>query len=118
VATEQELTKLPKHVKVGVYNYKVEPDDAAAYDYGYLGCCLNRSRRITLDPRQSDTEIRQTLLHEILHAIGSAFEIPEVERHTTAGADSKVTDKIDLLASGLLMFLRDNPGVVEWLREP
>jgi hypothetical protein len=108
---------MPTEVLIGPYRWSVGVDGEAAYDYSYLGVCLNRSKRIKLDPRQSDTEIPQTFIHEVLHAIGFAYEIEALDRHTL-NDQRVITDKIDLMASGWLQFLRANPGVVRWLMEP
>lgn len=114
MATPSALAAVPKTIQVGPYQYTVELDGTAAYDYSYLGVCLYRSKRINLDPLQADTELPQTLIHEVLHAIGQAYEIDEWGRHKTDD-HGKVIDKIDLMASGLLQWLRANPAVVAWL---
>lgn len=115
--TEEGESKTPKEFRVGPFRYEVSFDGEAAYDYSYLGVCLYRSRRIKLDPRQSDREVQQTFLHEAIHAIGNAFEIREWDRHKTDDK-GEVTDKIDLMASALLQFIRDNPKVIAWLQKP
>ncbi len=114
--TEDAERKTPKEFRVGPFRYEVSFDGEASYDYNYMGVCLYRSRRIKLDPRQSDTELPQTLLHEAIHAIGNAFEIPAWDRHQT-NDKGEVTDKIDLMASALLQFIRENPKVVAWLQK-
>ncbi|RJQ27034.1 hypothetical protein C4577_01810 [Candidatus Parcubacteria bacterium] len=114
MATEKAIAETPKEFVCGPYRYTIDFDGEASYDYSYLGVCLNRSRRIKLDPRQSDTELPQTLLHEAIHALGGAYEIKEWRGHTTDAAGN-VTDKIDLMASALLQFIRVNPKLVEWL---
>ncbi len=115
MSTKRAEDATPECLYIGPYEYTVSFDGEASYDHDYLGVCLNRSRRIKLDPRQSDTELPQTLLHETLHAIGSVYGIDEWSRHKT-DSDGKLTDKIDLMASSLLVFLRENKEVVEWLR--
>jgi hypothetical protein len=116
MATEQAMTLVPTQVVCGPYRYTVSFDGETCYDYNYSGVALFRSKRIKLDPRMSDTELPQTFLHEVLHALGNAFEIVAWERHTT-DANQQITDKIDLMASALLQFLRANPLVVGWLVE-
>jgi hypothetical protein len=116
MATESAIQAVPAELTVGPYRYSVSFDGEAAYDYSFWGVCLFRSKRIKLDPRQADTELPQTLLHEVIHALGGAYEITEWDRHKT-DSDQKITDKIDLMASALLRFIRDNPAVVKWLQE-
>lgn len=116
MATERAITSVPQELIVGPYRYAISFDGEAAYDYHYLGVCLNRSRRLKLDPRQADTELPQTLLHEAIHALGNAYEIPEWSQHKT-DADGRITDKIDLMTSALLTFIRQNPELIRWLQE-
>lgn len=114
--TNNAEQQCPREVIVGPYRYGVEFDGQASYDHSFLGVCLNRSRRLKLDPRQSDTELPMTFLHEVLHALGSAYEIKEWARHTFNDKE-ECTDKIDLMASALLQFIRTNPDVVRWLQK-
>ncbi len=116
MATEEALAKTPKEILIGPFKYIIDFDDVASYEYDFLGVCLNRSRKIELDPRQSNTELPQTLLHEIIHALGQAYEIEEWRKHTT-NSDGKVTDKIDLMASAFLQLIRNNPSFITWLQE-
>ena len=116
MASESAIQRVPSEFHTGPYKYSVSFDGEAAYDYSYYGVALYRSKRIKLDPRQADTELPQTLLHEILHALGHAFEITEWDRHKT-NDKQEVTDKIDLMASALLQFIRRNPNLIQWLQE-
>jgi hypothetical protein len=115
MASEEAIRLVPTSVLVGPYTYAISFDVDASYDYGYLGAALYRSRRIKLDPRQADTELPQTLLHEVIYALGNAYEIEAWDRHTTDDKQ-KITDKIDLMATAMLQFIRTNPDLVDWLR--
>lgn len=114
MATERAIAALPTAVRIGPYRYAIGTDAEAAYDYSFFGVCLNNSRRIKLDPRQSDTELPQTLLHEVLHAIGSVHEIAELRAHKT-DTNGHTTDQIDLMATAILTFLRSNPEITQYL---
>ena len=114
MASEATIQATPRTLHVGPFTYAISYDGEASYDYDYMGTTLFRSRRIRLDPRQSDTEAPQTFLHEAIHAIGNAWEIHAWERHTL-DERQHVTDSIDLMASAMLMFLRANPEAVAWL---
>jgi hypothetical protein len=116
MATEKVIEAIPKSLVAGPYTYQISFDGEASYDYSYYGVCLYMSKRLKLDPRQADTELPQTLLHEALHALGHAYQIEEWDRHKT-NDQGKVTDKIDLMASALLTFIRQNPKVIQWLQE-
>lgn len=116
MASDKAQKSTPESVIVGPYRYSISFDGEAAYDYHYLGVCLYRTRRLKLDPRQADTELPQTFLHEIIHALGDAYGIQEWDRHKT-DSDGHVTDKIDLMATAMLSFIRDNPNAVKWMQE-
>lgn len=116
MATDADMGQVPIQLAVGPYTYDVGFDSEASYDYDYLGVTLNRSRRIKLDPRQSATELPRTLLHEALHALGCTYEIDEWRRHKV-NDKGDVTDKIDMMASALLTFIRANPATVAWLQQ-
>lgn len=116
MATKEAVEKTPKEFIAGPYRYSISFDGEAAYDYSYYGVCLYMSKRLKLDPRQADTELPQTLLHEALHALGKAYEIDEWICHKT-NDQGKVTDKIDMMASALLTFMRQNPELICWLQE-
>lgn len=115
MSSESSQGDTPKEVIVGPYRYKVCFDSEAAYDYHYLGVCLYGSRRLKLDPRQADTELPQTMMHEILHALGNAYGITEWDRHKT-DEHGDITDKIDLMATALLTYIRSNPDVIKWMQ--
>jgi hypothetical protein len=116
MATEPAIKATPTATQVGVYRYGITFDGDESYDHGYLGICLNMSRRIKIDPRQSDTEIPQTFLHKILHALGCTYEIDAWRGHTHDD-HGRVTDKIDLMSAALLGWIRSNPEIVKWLQE-
>lgn len=116
MSTTNACAKVPKEVVVGPFQYKIDFDAEASYDYSYLGVALFRSKRIKLDPRQSDTELPQTFLHEILHALGNTYEI-EVWDHHAVDQNGTCLDQIDLMATALLEFMRRNPKAIKWLIE-
>ncbi len=116
MSSEITRTNTPTHLFIGPYKYTVVYDAEAAFEYGFSGSTLFRSKRILLDPMQSDTEIPQTLLHEALHGLGSAYEIKEWVKHNVDD-DGKSIDKIDLMASALIQWMRQNRETIEWLMD-
>ena len=116
MATDSQLEQVPAELRIGSYRWAVSSDAENSYDYDYFGVTLVRSKRIKISPQQSDTDLRQTVLHEALHALGVAYEIKEWTRHTV-DEDDKVTDKIELMAMSLIQFMRENPNVIKWLQE-
>jgi hypothetical protein len=117
MATPDALASIPAVVQIGPYAYAVSAEGDYTYEHNVMGTVLHRSCRIVLDPLQANTELPQTLLHEILHALGTVLEIPGWEKHTKdeKGED---TDQINLMATVLLMWLRANPDVVRWMVSP
>lgn len=115
MATANIINGTPCFTEIGPFHYEIGFDADASYDYGFLGACLYRSKRIKLDPRQSDTHVPQTLLHEILHALGNAYEIDAWEKHVL-NDKQQVTDKLDLMATAFLQWLKTNPEIVAWLQ--
>ena len=114
MASESAIRATPTATQVGPYRYTISFDGEGAYDYGYNGVTLYRTRRMRLDPMVPDTALPQTMMHEVLHALGNAYEIRDWDRHTF-DSNQNATDKIDLMATALLQWLRANPRTVEWL---
>lgn len=85
------------------------------YENDYNGSTAFRSRKIRLNPKAPDTQLPCTLLHEALHALGEAYEIAYWRDHINAEAYNKDGDKIDLMARTLLLFMRSNPKIINWL---
>jgi hypothetical protein len=105
---------LPSVLKVAFFEYKIEVDGQEAWEWNHAGRTHYRSRRITLHDRLPPTEQPVTLLHEILHALGEAYEISYWTDHEEK--DGKQIDKIDMMAKALLLLIRENPQIVEYLR--
>lgn len=76
---------------------------------GLFGRCDNASAIITVCPGQDAHGSRDTLLHEVLHAIlhqqGYNNQYKEEERYVRP------------LATGLITVLRENPTLVKYLTE-
>lgn len=116
MATEKAMADVPKSVWCGPYEYGVEFSTSHTYCYDCVGCCAYREHKIYLAPVASDTALPQTLMHEVLHALGEAYEINEWRNHSQdKDVNNKPMDKIDMMAKALLQFIRENPKVVEWL---
>ena len=82
-------------------------EKAAGYGGGHgFGHVNHHSLTIELQSDQAEAQKRDTLLHEVIHAIDFAVHLELKERHVHA------------LAAGLLCVLRDNPELVERLTAP
>jgi Zn-dependent peptidase ImmA (M78 family) len=113
--------KMPTKVKIGTQNWTIversaDLDDALSSSaYGYT---LTRSSTIVIDAGATPSRKRQTLLHELLHAIRYSFGNMIVP--SSNDDESKTTDAwehyfIGIYEEGVLAILRDNPAVTEYL---
>lgn len=71
-----------------------------------LGLCYPTECRIELRDDQSLIEMKDTLLHELCHAV----------LHTQGREGHELEEYfVRALASGLIGIFQDNPGLAEWL---
>ena len=92
---------IPRYLKIGPFSYTVElhegywnKDDVRVY-----GEVDERSATINLDVDASPEVVRDSILHEIIHAILMMY-------------DKDDEDLVRLLAPMLLQVMRDNPKLV------
>jgi Zn-dependent peptidase ImmA (M78 family) len=113
--------KMPTKVKIGTQNWTVierssNMDDALSSSaYGYT---LVRSSTIIIDADATPSRKRQTLLHELLHAI--RYSMGNLTIPSSSDDESKTTDAwehyfIGIYEEGVLAILRDNPLVTAYL---
>jgi Zn-dependent peptidase ImmA (M78 family) len=113
--------KMPTKVKIGTQSWTVierssNMDDALSSSaYGYT---LVRSSTIIIDADAPPSRKRQTLLHELLHAI--RYSMGNSTIPATSDDESKTTDAwehyfIGIYEEGVLAILRDNPLVTAYL---
>ena len=104
---------LPATVQVGAYAYTIQVCAEIGRDLGHDGNHNRTLQRIRLNPSQGPDSLRDTLLHEILHAVCSNSGLD--------GADEefkKVEEQfIYLVVPGLLGVIRDNPLLLAYLQE-
>lgn len=103
---------IPKRITVGPYRFTLTLDenaclrDSVAQGSDHLfGLMLPFEQKIVVNPRQGDDMKRDTVLHEVLHAIllGMGLEDDLEER------------VISTVSPALLDTLRRNPDLVEYL---
>ena len=108
---------MPTKIKVGSQTWQVmektrKSDLSLSEDsFGYT---LPRENLIILDSSMSESRKRQTLLHEILHAIKFSFGSPVTPKKTD---EPEIWEHyyIAMYEEGLLLVLRDNPGLLAYL---
>lgn len=98
---------LPAELRIGPHTYRVRLSDKLE-EYGHTD---NRQSKIRLAGWQADGQLRDTLLHEALHAIvwcsgGSRL---------LALSDEDEERMVRLISPWLLQLLRDNPDLVRYL---
>lgn len=105
----------PKSVRVGPYRYTVKVDADRIKELekesnvDLYGITTHGILEIVLQPDVADTVLRETLLHEVLHAV--LFN---------TGISDRMTDKAEehlvrALSPALFSLLRDNPDLVQYL---
>ncbi len=70
-----------------------------------VGECDHSTAIISVSPKQTDDSKRDTLLHEVTHAIDEELQLRMTER------------QVRLIATGLLEAFRSNPAFVAYLIE-
>lgn len=87
--------------------------------HGLLGQCDNEQLIIHVNPDQHPVELRETVLHECLHAIwdivGSREELSAFRDEDERAHEERLVLK---QAPRLLEFLLDNPELLAWLLAP
>ena len=89
----------PKSIKI------IGKDYSVTYEHlqGCIGCCDDFEQRINIDPKTPYQLQKDTLLHEVIHAIDYAVKTKLSEEQVSA------------LATGLYAVFSDNPNFLEWL---
>lgn len=115
--TPAKYPKMPTEVQVGTQLWIIEErnrnTDSALSDDAY-GYTLHRDSLIIIDSLSSPSRKRQTLLHELLHAVRHTMGSPISPKNED---DSDVWEHffISMYEEGLLLIIRDNPKVLEYL---
>ena len=103
----------PKSVKIGNIVYEIRVTDDIITDGGAIafGRVSGWREEIEIHSKCSFTRMRESLIHEIVHAI-------ESESGMSDGVILEDEEaRVESWAKALLQFFRDNPKVVTWLQE-
>ena len=104
------VKKLPPSIRVGAYDFELEKwhalTAAAVRRWGECSC----TEMIIRIQQDMPTRIKaaDTLIHEISHAIWWAFGVED---------EDKEERTVNLSASGWTCVYRDNPWLLDWLKE-
>lgn len=98
--------KPPRHVHVGPHRYRITVDHTGALgDAGRAGQCSPSRLTITLSDGQTRTQLADSLLHELTHAMLQPV-----------GIDEDIEERVcSTLGPALLHLLRNNPDLVNYL---
>lgn len=99
---------VPSEIRVGPYTYEVKYDTNMVDIASAIGFCGCDSGEILLDPGQSHSRMRTTVLHEAMHALWDLTCRGEV-------ADKVEEKLIANLAPALLDLLQRNEDLVFYL---
>lgn len=99
------MVLMPKAVKVGPYTYRI----AVTPDIDEFGHTANDAHRIAINVDQSAVSMKDTLLHEVLHA---CFFTVNLRDQVDFETEERVVRR---LATILLQVLRSNPKLVDYL---
>jgi hypothetical protein len=110
---------IPSRVKIGAQIFKVEErsvkQDGTLNDNSY-GYTLDQGNLIVIDASIAFNKKQQTLLHEVIHALGM---VHAAGMKQPGGKDEyEVWEHhfIGIWESPMLLFIKDNPEVVAWLQ--
>lgn len=120
MATRQKFAPRPDHVFIGHMTFRIEylnqdEWDAANENPDMVGSArhLQGSIRIRLVSNMTDSNIREVLVHEILHCIWSTSMLNQTHVHFP---DKDREEEIVAVQSPLLLFvLQNNPEVMAYL---
>lgn len=99
---------IPGSVTVGPHEYRVVmvPDGVLA-DASQAGHCSPFRLVIAIDEGQEPSQVADTLLHELVHAMLATLDLGDDEERVALA-----------LGPALLSLLRDNPGLVGFVTGP
>jgi hypothetical protein len=110
MAQRKKRVARPREVKIGYATYTIIPKNK---EWGVknkaAGQTVSYNSRIYYDRTQNEQELPNTIIHEILHAIGYVFGIKYKN-------DEQEEAIVNALANGLHTTFRDNPNLLDWLK--
>jgi hypothetical protein len=96
----------PARIGATLYPFRYVPGLNDSDGHPLLGQCDTTATLIELEPDQSLQRLRDTVLHECIHAMATAADL---------GDENTEEDWAARLTPYLLDFMRRNPSLLEWL---
>lgn len=95
--------KLPKTVRIGPHTYDIiEVNSQEALSEGYHGIHISVRKVIKIDNTLKDSQVLESLLHEVCHAIWDNYKLSE---------DDDEERIVSVFGVGLLQVFKDNPAI-------
>lgn len=117
-ANKPAQSKMPTKIKIGSQMWTVEErtviTDGILDDNAY-GYTLKRGSLIVIDANATPSRKRQTLWHELMHAVKSSMG--SIVTPKNEDSDDWEHYFIGMYEEGLLLILRENPKLVDYLLE-
>ena len=105
------MTALPvRSIRIGAVDWTLELDERADEDEIY-GVTLADKQLIRISPALTGWKARETVIHELLHAITRTAWTPKDKAALTE-------EQVKLVAGLLTGIVRDNPVLMSWLTQP
>ena len=99
----KKVKKMPSNVKVGYFDYDIKEDSNLIEA---LGQTKLDKLTIQIDPNYPEQIIKETLLHECLHA---------VLRGTYIVSDETEEKLVSIMSPALMLLVKDNPDLKKYL---
>lgn len=107
------MAKLPQKVKIGPTTYTLSFMSKDQADAGVYGRTDPKADTIVINPSLCLGEQQTTVLHEVLHAIFLTSNLT----HVLDLDEKKEEQVIRMLEPFLLSLIRDNPKLMEYLKQ-
>ena len=103
------LDDLPERLSIGFAEWQVEVVEKGSLKLSggveLLGLCETEFFTIKIADEQTDTNAKNTFIHEMLHAIYNSQGLPDLAEEETV---------VTALANGLMAAFQDNPDLQVW----
>lgn len=122
--TARKFAPRPESVLVGFLNYRIEYLDETEWlaanedgDAGGTSRHTQASIRVRMQNEHAEQNIRETLLHEIVHCVWGTTGVNQLVDSWTPEADKIEEVVISMTTPGLLFVLQQNPVVAAYLMD-
>ena len=101
---------VPKYLKIGGHAVKIEMVDYEPHIYGNMGVSWNNYNLIQLNTKYPESQIKGTILHELLHHIMDNLGLEYKQKDSDAIHSERT---VEALSQAIYQVLNDNPDFVK-----